>query len=105
MEIEVKTDSIESEKPIDMASKMMEKIVMFLNKYGAKPETVKEIIAQVTPKIEEMAKTEEKSSEDEVKSAEDEKKPTDNWEDTYWVKNEDKPMNLQDRLNAMCKNI
>lgn len=78
--IEVKT-----QKPTDMAAMMMEKIVTFLNKIWVKPEIIKSLIEDASPKIEQMSKKEE------TPSMESELKPE-----------EKKPMSLQERLNSMC---
>ena len=108
MELEIKTGAVETEvKPTDVAKKMMEKIVVFLNKYGANPDTVKDIIAQVAPKIEEMAKKEE-SSTDKTKT-EDTTDTTDTAdksiveENIETTKNDKKPTDLQSVLNSLCK--
>lgn len=108
MELEIKTGAVETEvKPTDVAKKMMEKIVVFLNKYGANPDTVKDIIAQVAPKIEEMAKKEE-SSTDKTKT-EDTTDTTDTAEKSIVeenieiTKDDKKPTDLQSVLNSLCK--
>jgi len=81
MEVEIKTASIW--KPADM----MEKIVMFLNKYWAKPETVKALIEEVSSKIEEV-KTEV---------------PEEKKEEIVAETPEVKTGSLQERLISMCK--
>ncbi len=111
MELEIKTGAVETEvKPTDVAKKMMEKIVVFLNKYGANPDTVKDIIAQVAPKIEEMAKKEE-SSTDKTKTEDttdttDAKKTEEKSiveENIEITKDDKKPTDLQSVLNSLCK--